>query len=161
MDRQVVVQIADMKLTRTQGKLITYALGSCIGITIYDTRIKLAALIHIMLPESLKGINETSVYKFADTGIKETLRKMAVLGGVKSSYVCKIAGGAKMFATTGNSSLSNIGKQNIDAVIKILKNEGIHITGQEVGGSIARTMILDVETGAVTIRSIGKPDIKL
>ena len=66
------VGIADMKITRQEGTLITYALGSCIGISFYDPGIKLAALLHIMLPES-KNPAEPQVYKFADTGIRETL----------------------------------------------------------------------------------------
>ena len=51
MQKKISVGIADMKLTRQEGVLITYALGSCIGITFYDPMIKLGALLHIMLPE--------------------------------------------------------------------------------------------------------------
>ena len=88
MSKQVSVGIADMKILRQEGTLITYALGSCIGITFYDPMIKLGALLHIMLPEA--GATNVNPMKFADTGIRETLRKFYVFGGMKSRIVCKI-----------------------------------------------------------------------
>lgn len=51
MAKQIIVGIADMKMARQEGVLITYALGSCIGIALYDPMIKLGTLVHIMLPE--------------------------------------------------------------------------------------------------------------
>lgn len=159
--KEIKVGIADMKIARQEGILITHALGSCIGITIYDPMIKLGALIHIMLPEAT-GVTSTSVFKFADTGIKETLRKMSAFGGRKNRYVCKIAGGAQMFALGGGSgSLGNIGQRNAESVRKVMQAEGIRIQKQDVGGTTARTMLMDVSTGEVKLRIIGKPEIIL
>ena len=50
LEKQLKVGIGDMKLTRGEGVIITYALGSCIGLAFYDSYIKLGALLHIMLP---------------------------------------------------------------------------------------------------------------
>ena len=50
MSEKLVVGIADMKMAQNEGMLVTYALGSCIGICLYDPAIRLAALIHVMLP---------------------------------------------------------------------------------------------------------------
>ena len=90
MGKQISVGIADMKLTRREGVLITYALGSCVGISFYDPMIKLGALLHIMLPEKSQ-VNEANIFKYADSGIRETLRKMTAFGAVKGRMVCKIA----------------------------------------------------------------------
>lgn len=150
------VGIGDMKFGRRQGTIITYALGSCIGITFYDPVIKLGALLHIMLPEA--NGRETNVFKFADTGIRETLRKLSAFGGVKSRYICKIAGGAQMFAVSGGGDFGNIGQRNIESVKKIMAAEGLKIKSQDVGGNSARTMLIELETGAVKLRTIGKPE---
>ena len=50
VDKELKVGIGDMKFTRGDSRIITYALGSCIGITFYDPFLKLGALLHIMLP---------------------------------------------------------------------------------------------------------------
>lgn len=159
MNKEIKVGIADMRMLRNEGVLITYALGSCVGISFYDPGIRLAALLHIMLPEAGGYSSESQVYKFADTGIQETLRKMAVFGGNKSRYICKIAGGAKMFELQGNSGIANIGQRNIDSVKYILSREGIRVKGQQVGENYARTMSVDVLTGMVKIRTFGRPEI--
>lgn len=161
MNKEVKVGIADMKILRNEGILITYALGSCIGISLYDPVIRLASLLHIMLPAAIGYSTGTQVYKFADTGIQDTLRKMAIFGGDKSRYECRIAGGAKMFEMQGNSSLANIGQRNTDSVKGILLREGIRVKGQQVGGNYARTMLVDVQTGKVKIRTFGRPEITL
>ena len=51
MEKRLTVGIGDMKFTRENGQIITYALGSCIGISFYDPVLRLGALLHIMLPE--------------------------------------------------------------------------------------------------------------
>ena len=108
MEKKISVGIADMKITRQEGVLITYALGSCIGISFYDPMIKLGALLHIMLPERGRA-GDANVFKFADSGIHETLRKLSAYGATKQRLVCKIAGGAKMFEMKGGGGLGNIG----------------------------------------------------
>lgn len=156
MGRQTSVGIADMKISRQEGTLITYALGSCIGITFYDPVIKLGALLHIMLPEA--GAGNVNPMKFADTGIRETLRKFYVFGGMKRRIVCKIAGGAKMFEMKNQGSFGNIGERNIQSVKKILQQEGIRITGEDTGMNYARTMLMDLSNGEVRIRTVGKAE---
>lgn len=156
-NKEIRVGIADMKIARQEGTLITHALGSCIGITIYDPLIKLGALIHIMLPET-GDHKDTNLFKFADTGIKETLRKLAIFGGVKSRYICKIAGGAQMFAVVGASGIGNIGQRNIEAVRKVLREEGLMIKNQDVGSNYARTMLMELDTGKVILRTAGRAE---
>lgn len=157
MQKKISVGIADMKLTRQEGTLVTYALGSCIGITFYDPMIKLGALLHIMLPERTNS-TDANVLKYADTGINETLRKMSVYGGSKNRIVCKIAGGAKMFEMKGPGGLGNIGERNIQKVKSVLKAEGIRITGEDVGFNYARTMSMDVSTGKVSVKTVGRAE---
>lgn len=160
MDKQLKVGIADMKLARYEGLLITYALGSCVGIALYDPMIKLGALIHIMLPV-VGTMDNKNLFKFADTGIRETLRKMSVFGAVPRRMSAKIAGGAKMFDMKDSSSIGNIGLRNVESVKAVLRDERIGLTADDTGYNYARTMTLDVSTGQVRIRTFGKPEIIL
>lgn len=159
MDKQFNVGIADMKLTRNEGTLITYALGSCIGIALYDPMVKLGALIHIMLPE-LGTMDHSNIFKYADSAIPETLRKMKAFGASQQRIVAKIAGGAKMFEM-GDGNLGNIGLRNADSVKRTLQAERIRILREDTGANYARTMSMDVFDGKVTIRTFGRPDLTL
>ena len=100
---KIVVGIADMKLAKDSGMLVTYALGSCIGICFYDTRIHLAALLHIMLPLNMETKRRAPL-KYADTGIRATLQQMEAQGASRSRITAKIAGGAKMFEVSGSGT---------------------------------------------------------
>lgn len=154
--KPVVVGIADMKIINDGGKIITYALGSCIGICLYDPKLKLAALVHIMLPLNMETGRKNPL-KYADTGIRETLKAMQAKGALKSRITAKAAGGAKMFEVAGKGSLGNIGQRNIESVHAILKMEGIRLLAEDVGGSVARTLTFDAATGQAIIQSYGKP----
>lgn len=149
-----------MKLIRTEGELITYALGSCIGICFYDSAIRLGALLHIMLPYA-EGHHVNNIYKFADTGIEETLRKMQAFGGVKGRMTARIAGGARMFDVPDTSSLGNIGRRNKDAVKDILRRLEVRLAGEDTGSNYARTMMMDVSNGGVRIKAYGRNEVNL
>lgn len=158
MREEIKIGIGDMKVLRQSGTLITYALGSCIGITLYDPVIKLGGLLHIMLPKA-GDQGAATPFKFADTGIREMIRKMAAYGGISRRYVCKIAGGAQMFQMTG--PIGNIGERNIASVREELAAQQIRIQGEDVGKNYARTMLMDVSTGAVRVRTMGRNEIIL
>ena len=157
MNNRLVVGIADMKMRQYEGELITYALGSCIGLCFYDPMIKLAALLHVMLPLNMETGRKNPL-KYADTGIRETLRQMEGKGARRGRIVVKIAGGAKMFDVPGGGGLGNIGQRNIDSVHLNLKKEGIRLLKEDVGGTAARTLWFDAATGIGYIRSYGKPE---
>ena len=157
MNEKITVGIADMKLAQGSGILITYALGSCIGLCFHDPRLRLGALLHIMLPLNMETGRKNPL-KYADTGIRETLRQMEIKGGSRSRITVKIAGGAKMFEVKGGN-LGNIGQRNIESVHTILKQEGIRLLAEDVGGSVARTLLFDVASGQGCIRSYGRQDV--
>ena len=157
MSDKLIIGIADMKMAAGSGMLVTYALGSCIGICLYDPVIKLGAMVHIMLPLNMEAGRKNTM-KYADTGIKETLRQMEAKGAKRSRITAKIAGGAKMFEDSGGS-LGNIGQRNIDSVRLNLKKEGIRLLKEDVGGSVARTLLFDVNSGLGCVRSYGRPEM--
>ena len=156
-DSKITVGIADMKMAKERGMLITYALGSCIGICLYDQKIKLAALVHIMLPLNMETGRKNPL-KYADTGIRETLRMMEAKGASRSRITAKIAGGAKMFDVNGGS-MGKIGQRNIESVHMNLKKEGIQLLREDVGGSVARTLLFDPATGLGCVRSYGRKEL--
>ena len=157
-ENKLIVGIADMKMAQKGERLITYALGSCIGICLYDPQIKLAAMVHIMLPINMEA-GRKNTFKYADTGIRETLNQMVAKGAVKGRITAKIAGGARMFEVNGGT-LGSIGQRNSESVHQVLRRENIRLLWEDVGGKVARTMEFDSATGNGVIRSYGVPEIQ-
>ena len=156
-ENKLIVGIADMKMAQKGERLITYALGSCIGICLYDPQIKLAAMVHIMLPINMEA-GRKNTFKYADTGIRETLNQMVAKGAMKERITAKIAGGARMFEVSGGT-LGSIGQRNSESVHQVLRRENIRLLWEDVGGKVARTMEFDSATGNGIIRSYGVPEI--
>ena len=156
-ENKLIVGIADMKMAQKGERLITYALGSCIGICLYDPQIKLAAMVHIMLPINMEA-GRKNTFKYADTGIRETLNQMVAKGAMKERITAKIAGGARMFEVNGGT-LGSIGQRNSESVHQVLRRENIRLLWEDVGGKVARTMEFDSATGNGVIRSYGVPEI--
>ncbi|MDD2706890.1 MAG: chemotaxis protein CheD [Verrucomicrobiae bacterium] len=159
--KTIVVGVADMAVTNdTTADLVTYSLGSCLGITVYDPTVHVGGLLHLMLPDSSidKVKAEEAPYMFVDTGVPLLFRTAYQLGADKSRIILKVAGGAEVIS---GHDLFNIGKRNIESLYQILTRNNVQITSQRVGGQVSRTVRLDVGTGKVLVKTPGEEDINL
>lgn len=150
------VGIADLKVGRAPVKIISYGLGSCIGVTLYDSKTKIGGLVHIMLPDSTQARANENPYKFADTGIPALLKEVVNIGALRSRLVAKMAGGAQMFQFAGASDIMAIGKRNAQMAKKTLAQYEIKIIAEDLGNTYGRTVELDLETGLYKVHTINK-----
>lgn len=149
----VVVGVADLKVSDDpQHVIVTYALGSCIAVCLYDPRRRAAGMIHFMLPLS-RGANATNPIMFADTGIPVLFEKMHALGCQKHDLVVKIVGGGTILDDKG---VFKIGQRNHTMVKKIFWRYGLMIAKEDVGGNMSRTVRLSVSDGRIVITSHGQ-----
>lgn len=148
------VGIADYKITEAPNSLITYGLGSCIGIALYDKRTKKGGLLHIMLADSSSFSDTSKWEKFADLAIPRVVEELT--GGKRHSLVAKIAGGASMFSFKSSGPGLQIGQRNIEMVKKTLNELSIPIVGEDLGGKTGRTMTIDLEEFEVSIRLVNR-----
>lgn len=159
---EVKVGIADLNVISSPGKIKTIGLGSCVGISLFDRNKKIVGLAHIMLPNSEQFNNISNEYKFANLSIPILLNKMCKEYGCnKRNINAKIAGGASMFSSLDKSLASDIGKRNVQAVEKSLRELGIPIVAKDTGGNKGRTMIVDAIDGKVILKIVGKGVIEL
>lgn len=132
--------------------LVTYALGSCIAVLIYDPVTRVGGLLHYMLPES--SLDQTKAqknpYMFADTGIPLLFQNAYKLGAVRNRLLVHVLGGAQIISA---SDSFNIGKRNHMVLRKIFWKAGILVQHEEVGGTQSRTVRLELETGRIVMRS--------
>jgi len=153
---QHTVGIAEMKVSANPADtFITHALGSCIGVTVYDPVVHVAGMIHIMLPMSRidPAKAEARPSMFVDTGIPALFREAYQLGAVKDRVRLKVAGGANIMDANGHF---NIGERNYTMLRKLLWKNNVLIAAEDVGGTVSRTVTMEVGTGKVTVRISGE-----
>lgn len=151
----IVVDIADMLISNNPDEtLITYSLGSCIAVSIYDPAIRLGGLIHCMLP--LSKVNKAKAQSrpcmFVDTGMQYMLGQLYEYGLRKTRAIINVAGGAQVLDSYG---VFKIGERNFTVLRKILWKNGLLMNIQDVGGNKSRTVSLTIKTGRFSVKSGG------
>ncbi|MCK5687538.1 chemotaxis protein CheD [bacterium] len=150
------VGIAEMQITTDADDiLITYSLGSCVGLSLHDPIAGIGGLIHCMLPLSSKNLEKAKAkpYMFVDTGVTHLLQKLYNAGATRKNLIAYVAGGANIMDV---KNMFRIGKRNYTVLRKILWKNNILIAAEDLGGNCPRTMKLEMKTGTTWIRSSGR-----
>ena len=77
---KIVVGISEGKTARPGQILISYALGSCVGICLYDVKNRIAGMAHIILPDRSYAVGQENGYKFATDGSRKLIEEMCRQG---------------------------------------------------------------------------------
>jgi chemotaxis protein CheD len=150
------VGIGEYKVARAPGRLVTLGLGSCVGVSLWDPLRKIGGLLHVMLPNSREFTKINKKEKYADLGIPLIVNDMVRQGAGRNRIQAKLVGGAQMFTGVDKKQLFNIGERNVEVSRKILEELSIRIVSEDVGGNKGRTMYLNLATGEVLIKTLGK-----
>lgn len=149
--KALIIGMADMLSSNdASAQLVTYSLGSCVGVTVYDPERKVGGMLHAMLPDSNLNIARAKdrPYMFVDTGLPALFHAVMGLGGTRSRLIVKLAGGAQFL---DEKKVFNIGERNVQATLAMLARNGMPLTGRDTGGHSSRTLRLDLATGNVTV----------
>ena len=150
-----VVGVGDMKIAAGSDTIVTHALGSCLGLMVYDPQLRVGGMLHAMLP--LCKINPEKAaknpYMFVESGVTSMLKQLYDMGVQKKHIVVKAAGcGSPM----SNNEMFKIGERNFTILKKILWKNNILLSSNDVGGTKSRTVYFELSTGEITISSKGQ-----
>lgn len=157
----ITVGIADMRVSNDPDAiLVTYSLGSCIGVMIYDPVARVGGMLHYMLPESSLDFVKarTKPFMFADTGIPLLFKASYKLGAKKKRMIVKIAGGSEVMDASG---VFNIGKRNYAALRKLFWKNNVLIKSEDIGENVNRTVRLSIANGEIRLRISSKDEMIL
>jgi len=149
--------VGDMKTGEKEDLLITHALGSCLGLIVYDPEIQIGGLLHAMLP--LSKINrdkaQANPYMFVDTGVPTLFKTLYEMGAKKSRLVVKAAGCGNPM---GRNETFKIGERNYSALKMFLRKSNILLEAEDIGGTKSRTVNFDILSGITIISSNGQKE---
>lgn len=143
-----VVGVADMKISSQPGDLIvTHALGSCLGVAVHDPAANVGGMLHVMLPQASLNPDKAQAnpFMFVDTALPAFFNALWAAGAVKGRTAVVVAGGSNL--NGGETDRFAIGKRNYMTLRKMLWRNGIMIAAEDVGGSVPRTLYLEIGSG--------------
>jgi chemotaxis protein CheD len=150
-DHVVLVGVGEVAVAEHPRVLVTQALGSCVGLTLWDPIRHAGGMAHVMLPCAEDSVADGHPLRFADAAVPELVEMLVREGSARRRLVAKLAGGAAMFR--GDSPIASIGQRNTDEVRRQLEMMGIPIRAEDTGASHARTIELHLDTGILLVRS--------
>lgn len=156
-----VIGVADMAISNAPGEsLVTYSLGSCIAVVIYDPTVQVGGMLHYMLPEANLDLEKAKRIPamFADSGIPVLFKQSYQYGAKKNNMIVKVVGGAQILDENG---VFNIGKRNYLALRKLFFKNNVMIAAEHVGGNVNRTVRLEMATGQVILKVSGVGEFEL
>ncbi len=151
-----VVGISDMRVSRNENeKIITYSLGSCLGVVIYDPVVHVAGILHCMLPQSKIDSQKAqdNPCMFVDTGVPFLFKEAYKMGADKKRMIVKAAGCSSLLDDKG---MFKIGERNFTVLRKLLWKNNVMIKKQHIGGNLSRTVSIEVSTGKVLMKVSGQ-----
>lgn len=151
LDKDLIVGVGEFKIVSSPLELMCIGLGSCVGISIWDSRAEVGGVAHAMLPSYDEGKDKVNASKYADSATFLMVDEMVEMGASRSNLKAKLAGGAQMFSFSCNDSL-NIGLRNAESAKVALKKEKIPLLAEEIGGNKGRTIFFKPKDGVVRIQ---------
>ncbi len=144
-----------------QPTLVTTLLGSCVTVTLFNSRLRIGAICHGLLPEDndSRGSDcvSTDHFKYVDSAIKCMLRKFSSYGIGSGEIDAKLFGGADMFSFRKELvQPATVGRLNINKARQVIEAEGIHLIASDVGGSVGRRIYFYTHTGEVLLKRLHK-----
>lgn len=149
--------------------MVNTVLGSCIAVTLFNRRLKLAGICHALLPQCIKrNLNEkiehlldnkcsecTEAFRYADCSVFMMAEIFSRFGITSEETEVRLFGGAKMMPNISSRDIKYfVGRQNIETAKMVLDHCNLTLTSSDVGGSMGRKIIFNTKTGEVVQRFI-------
>jgi chemotaxis protein CheD len=139
------------------GEFNCIGVGSGIVLAAYDSKSKVGACAHFILPSAPATFDRSRPGKYVNTGFAELIRKMQELGADASNIRVALAGGASLMSST-DASCFDLGNRNLEAAHEAMAELGMRCVAQDIGGQAGRTVSLSTKDGAVKVRTSVQPD---
>lgn len=155
------VGAGECRVGRGEGILAVAGLGSCVAVVLYDSEVKVGGLAHVLLPDPSYASQPERRWRYVTTAVPELLREMIVAGADRRRIEGRIVGGSSMFEDIRPKDQPNIGERNIFAARASLREAGIPVVGEQVGGGFGRSVELDLADGRLRVSSQGKSSVEI
>ena len=144
MDEMIDVSTGEVAVGTGKAILRSIAIGSCIVAAAYDSRSRIGALAHIMLPGRAPE-NYGEKTKYAADGIDEMLRQMRETGARDCDVEACLVGAANVLKKDDDT----VCQENIQSTTQLLAERNIPVRATVLGGTQRKAVSMDVERGTI------------
>ncbi len=145
MEEVIYVSTGEVKVAAGEAILRAVAIGSCIVVAALDSKKRIGAMAHVMLPgKAPRQFLEKTKYAF--DAIEKMLGQMLEAGSNPNDIEVCLVGAGNVLEKENDT----ICDANIESVTGILKEKNIPVKASVLGGTERKGVILDTETGIIS-----------
>ena len=145
------LRAGELRVAEAPARLAIHGLGSCVAVFVYDPRVRVGGMAHILLPGPPKG-SADHAGRYATTAVAAVVAESIRLGA--TALLAKVTGGSRMFAYDAHKDRPTVGDKNVEAALGALREAGVEIIATDVGGDHGRTVVADLQDGSLTITTV-------
>ncbi|MEL6582393.1 MAG: chemoreceptor glutamine deamidase CheD [Pseudomonadota bacterium] len=134
-------------LAGTGGAVMTL-LGSCVAACLRDPRGRVGGLNHFLLPHDKQSSSQANA-RYGVHAMELLMNDILRTGSLRSDLEAKVFGGGNVMRS---SAKSTVGDRNAAFVREFLRNEGIRLVAEDLGGCHARRVIYVPATGKAHVQ---------
>lgn len=154
-ERVIMVNMGQLEVSQRPGDVLAaLGLGSCVAVCVYDPMVRMAGMIHVVLPSSALERSRDGPAKFANLGVPRLMAEMAESGAAGRRLRVAMVGGANVFTSVSRQGTLDIGSRNVAAVSAALRAARVSVWESDVGGKASRSVRLKVATGEFTVKTV-------
>lgn len=147
------IRINSGEFAFAEGKaVLETVLGSCVAITFWDSRHRVGAMCHYLLPERPKRSEQKEAGCYADESIQAITGRFRNMGVLPGDLEVRMFGGGNMFPTVLHVNIAPIGDRNIEAGRRLLETCGCALVQVDLAGEVHRKITFDIQTGKVEVQ---------
>ncbi|MFB3818741.1 MAG: chemotaxis protein CheD [Candidatus Methylomirabilales bacterium] len=147
----MIIYVGDVWASR-EPVVIGTLLGSCIAACLRDPVSGVGGMNHFMLPEATDGIGAEHVARFGVQAMELLIGRMQKLGAQRARLEAKAFGGGHVLQIP--ASATGVPERNIQFIRTFLREEGIPLLAQDLGGHAARQVLFHTGSGRVRLRRL-------
>lgn len=153
-----IVPSGSFVVSRRQPLILDAYLGSCVGVTLWDSETGTGGLHHLLLPEPVDGGTPWQPEKYARTGLPLFIEALCDQGADKTRLKAVMAGGGLIGPASCLDLDLDIGGRTAEITRHLLEKEGIPILKMETGGYFTCRMSMDLSSGETSITPVLNTD---
>jgi chemotaxis protein CheD len=137
-----------------QDMVIVTVLGSCVSACIRDKVTGVGGMNHFMLPDSAKADKDSPVsesMRYGTYAMEVLINQLLKNGARRENLEAKIFGGGNVLRSF---TVNNVGERNAKFVRNYLREECIHVTGEDLNDIYPRKVYFFPKTGKVLVKKL-------
>ncbi|MCP4351914.1 MAG: chemotaxis protein CheD [Desulfobacterales bacterium] len=152
------LKAGDILVTEKPFKVST-VLGSCVSVTMFSRRFKIAAICHALMPVCIEKasclVSCAAPFKYVNCVVPDMVRRMQSRGVSPKEIETKLFGGSDMFGPgTDRERALSVGNLNIEAAVSAVRAENLVLKVTDVGGEFGRKIFFYTNTGEVWLKHL-------